>query len=104
MVLDSAGRRANGLYSARMSVDSLWKVGRKRGWWTGVKGGDLWVLVAGMAVVGAVYERDPAAVTDGVTRRVVGGMRGEEWRDRIRKKGSGAGKGSTEEEGLGRRE
>lgn len=77
LVLDRAGARANGLYSTRVSIDSLWKVGRKRGWWKGVKGGDLLVLVAGMAALGAVYDRDPKAVTDGVVRRVARGMRGD---------------------------
>lgn len=87
LVLGPGNARANGLYSVRMSVDSLWKVGRKRGWWKGIKGGDLWVLVAGMAVLGGVYERDPGAVRAGWVRRVLGGLRGEGWSSKLDRKG-----------------
>lgn len=87
LVLEPGSARSNGLYSMRMSADSLWKVGRKRGWWKGIKGGDLWILVAGMAVLGGVYERDPGAVRDGWVRRGLGGLRGEGWSDKLARKG-----------------
>lgn len=83
LVLGPGSARENGLYSVRLSVDSLWKVGRKRGWWKGIKGGDLWVLVASMAVLGSVYERDPGAVQTGWVRRGLGGLRGEGWSDKV---------------------
>lgn len=86
LVLEPGSARANGLYSVRMSVESLWKVGRKRGWWKGIKGGDLLVLVAGMAVLGGVYERDPGAVQAGWLRRGLGGLRGEGWGDKLAEK------------------
>lgn len=46
------------LYSARMAADSLWRSGVKRGWWKGVRGGDVLVFVAALALAGAVYERE----------------------------------------------
>ncbi|ETI22612.1 hypothetical protein G647_06688 [Cladophialophora carrionii CBS 160.54] len=47
---------ANSLYAARMSVDSLWKVGIKHRWWKGIRGGDVWVFVASLALVNVVYD------------------------------------------------
>lgn len=76
-ILDPVSARANSLYSVRASVDSLWKVGRKRGWWRGMKGGDLVVLVLGMAVVGGLFETDEGAIRDGVVRRLVRVLRGD---------------------------
>ena len=75
-ILDPVSARANSLYSVRASIDSLWKVGKKRGWWRGVKGGDLVVLVLGMAVLGGVSEIDEGAIRDGVVRRLVKSLRG----------------------------
>ena len=46
----------NSLYAARTSVDSLWKVGVKRRWWRPVKGGDVWLFVASLAVYNIVYD------------------------------------------------
>ncbi|OAP60109.1 hypothetical protein AYL99_05111 [Fonsecaea erecta] len=47
---------ANSLYAARTSVDSLWKVGVKRRWWRGIRGGDVCVFVAALALVNVVYD------------------------------------------------
>lgn len=58
-------------------MDSLWKVGVKRGWWKGVKGGDVWLFVAALAVINAVYTKDSGAIKGGAVRRVVAGLRGE---------------------------
>jgi len=69
------------MYSARASLDSLWKVGRKRGWWKGIKGGDVLVFAASLAVVGAVYERDRKAIAGGMIRRGVRVLRGDSWND-----------------------
>jgi hypothetical protein len=73
--------RAEFLYSARTSIDSLWKVGRKRGWWKGVRGGDVWLFVVSLMVVNCVYERDPRGLRSGVMRRGVSSLRGEGLRD-----------------------
>lgn len=69
------------LYSARTSVDSLWKVGVKRRWWKAMKGGDVWVFVLALAITGAVYERDAKAIRDGSLRKGVSWIRGTDWRD-----------------------
>lgn len=42
-----------------------------------MKGGDLVVLVLGMAVVGGVFETDEGAIRDGVVRRLVKVLRGD---------------------------
>ncbi|KAI8281264.1 hypothetical protein K4K60_004252 [Colletotrichum sp. SAR11_57] len=69
------------LYSARVSVDSLWKVGVKRRWWRAMKGGDVWVFVMALMVTGVVYERDARAVKEGNWRKGISWVRGEGWRD-----------------------
>lgn len=69
------------LYSARTSVDSLWKVGVKRRWWKAMKGGDVWVFVAALMVTSVVYERDARAIREGHLRKGMSWMRGQGWRD-----------------------
>lgn len=44
------------LYTARTSVDSLWKVGVKHRWWKGIKAGDVWLFVAALALENVVYD------------------------------------------------
>ena len=70
--------------SARSSLDSLWKVGRKRGWWRGVRGGDVWLFVASLMVINAVFERDQRAVRSGFVRRSLSSLRGEGFRDVVK--------------------
>ncbi|KAK3942643.1 hypothetical protein QBC46DRAFT_425775 [Diplogelasinospora grovesii] len=76
-------RRGRGvfLYSARVSVDSLWKVGVKRRWWRAMKGGDVWVFVLALMLTGVVYERDARAVREGNWRKGISWVRGEGWKD-----------------------
>ncbi|KAH7157398.1 hypothetical protein B0J13DRAFT_671221 [Dactylonectria estremocensis] len=69
------------LYTARASVDSLWKVGVKRRWWKSMKGGDVWVFMLALMVTGAVYERDAQAIREGNWRKGMSWVRGEGWRD-----------------------
>lgn len=69
------------LYSARTSLDSLWKVGVKRRWWKAMRGGDLWVFVLALAITGAVYEKDVRAIREGNWRKGVSWVRGTSWRD-----------------------
>ncbi|KFA65310.1 hypothetical protein S40285_02708 [Stachybotrys chlorohalonatus IBT 40285] len=69
------------LYTARVSVDSLWKVGVKRRWWRAMKGGDVWVFVLALMVTGVVYERDARAIREAPWRKGVSWMRGEGFRD-----------------------
>ncbi|KAI9723072.1 MAG: hypothetical protein M1828_004320 [Chrysothrix sp. TS-e1954] len=80
--LERKDGRGQFLYSARMSLDSLWKVGRKRGWWKGVRGGDVVLFAASLALVNMVYEREPRAVDSGLLRKTLGSLRGEGWVDR----------------------
>lgn len=77
-LLERKNGRGNFLYSARMSIDSFWKVGKKRGWWRGFKGGDVWVFVVGLGVLNAVYEVDREAVRGGGVRMGVEWLRGDE--------------------------
>jgi hypothetical protein len=70
------------MYSARLSMDSLWKVGVKHGWWKGVKNGDILLFVTSLAIINAMYELDPKAVSGGILRKGLGMLRGEGWVDR----------------------
>ncbi len=76
--------RSEFLNGARSSLDSLWKVGKKRGWWRGVRGGDVWLFVGSLMVINAVYERDARAIRSGMVRRGVSGIRGEGLRDYVK--------------------
>lgn len=89
--------RANFLYSARLSVDSLWKVGRKRGWWRGWRNGDVLLFAASLALVDLVYEVRPGAVQGAMVRRAMGVLRGEGALDRAEEGKQKA--GGEEEEG-----
>ncbi|RMZ79332.1 hypothetical protein DV737_g3427, partial [Chaetothyriales sp. CBS 132003] len=72
---------ANTMYAARASADSLWKVGVKRKWWRPVKGGDVLLLVAAMAVYNIVYDlgrqREDLAVSKDRSMRIVKFLRGD---------------------------
>lgn len=73
--------RAIFLSSARVSVDSLWKVGVKRRWWRAVRGGDVCVFVLALMLTGVVYERDAGAIRGAGWRKGFSWVRGEGWRD-----------------------
>jgi hypothetical protein len=76
--------RAEFMNSARSSLDSLWKVGKKRGWWRGVRGGEVWLFVGSLMVINAVYERDNRAIRSGFVRRGLSSLRGEGLRDFVK--------------------
>ncbi|KAK4495835.1 hypothetical protein PRZ48_013103 [Zasmidium cellare] len=80
--------RDNFMYSFRLSVDSLYKVGKKRRWWRGVKNGDVLVFVMSLAVINFVYEARSEAVVGGLNRKLASMMRGEGWKDVCAKKKS----------------
>lgn len=69
------------LYSARVSVDSLWKVGIKRRWWKAMRAGDVWVFVLAVMITGMVYERDAQCVREESWRKGISWMRGQGFRD-----------------------
>ncbi|CAK7271443.1 hypothetical protein SEPCBS57363_004623 [Sporothrix epigloea] len=70
------------LYSARASLDSIWRVGAKRRWWRPAsQGADVLVFVASLMLAGAVYERQASAVREPTWRKGMSWVRGEGWRD-----------------------
>ncbi|KAF2025273.1 hypothetical protein EK21DRAFT_76871 [Setomelanomma holmii] len=95
--LDRKNGRANFLYSARMSIDSFWKVGVKRGWWRGVKNGDVLLFVLSLATINGLYEVSPRSISSGVARKGLGVLRGEGWVDRAALPREGRAKADTEE-------
>lgn len=100
------GERSNFLYSSRISIDSLYKVGKKRGWWRGVKNGDVMVFVASLALLNVVYEARPGAVKGGAVRKGVSMLRGEGWVDKVATstKDGGVEDASVENDGQGGKE
>ncbi|KAK2737356.1 hypothetical protein FQN57_007534 [Myotisia sp. PD_48] len=93
-LLNGASHRSHFLYIFRQAVESGWKVGVKRGFWRGYRGGDLCVLVASWALMGVLLERRPAAVGDATLRKGLGWMKGDGYADpvevRTKKKGKKA--------------
>ncbi|KAL5115769.1 hypothetical protein ACEQ8H_006377 [Pleosporales sp. CAS-2024a] len=81
-LLQRKNGRPSFLYSARMSIDSTWKVGVKRGWWKGIKNGDVLLFVLSMATINVLYEISPESVNSGIARKSLGVLRGEGWLDR----------------------
>jgi hypothetical protein len=75
--LEKDSGRGNFLYCARLSVESAWRVGAKRGVWKGVKGGDVWLLVAAMAVMNVALTRDKEVVRSRIWARIFATLRGE---------------------------
>lgn len=54
----------------------------KRGWWKGVKGGDVMLFAASLALIDTLYETQPKAVRGAMIRKGMGVLRGEGWIDR----------------------
>ena len=69
--------KARSLYVTRASVDSLWKVGVKHRWCRGIKGGDVVVFVAALALLNTIYELQDKAVEDKGMRLLVKMLRGD---------------------------
>jgi hypothetical protein len=80
--LERKSGRSTFLYSTRMSIDSLWKVGVKRGWWKGIKNGDVLLFALSLAFLNVTYEVSPHSVDSGAIRKGLGMLRGEGWVDR----------------------
>ncbi|PBP18992.1 hypothetical protein BUE80_DR010132 [Diplocarpon rosae] len=55
-----------------------------KGWWNGVKGGDVWIFVASLVACNVVFERDAKCVNSGMVRRSLGFLRGEGLADRVK--------------------
>jgi len=73
--------RGEFLYGMRASIDSLWKVGKKHGWWRGIRGGDVWLFVGSLMVINVVYERDARSLRSGFVRKGISFNRGEGFKD-----------------------
>lgn len=99
--LERKASRSNFMYSARLSLDSLWKVGVKHGWWKGIRNGDVLLFAASIALINATYEVNPKAIQGSVVRKGLGILRGDGWVDRAVVKGQGkqAEKGEAETAG-----
>jgi hypothetical protein len=54
----------------------------KRGWWRGVKNGDVLLFTLSLATINVLYEISPRSVNSGVARKGLGVLRGEGWVDR----------------------
>lgn len=88
-----SGGRGAWLYALRLALVSAWGVARKRhvvGKWKGV---DVAVFVAALAVIGAVFERDPQAVGGSAIRAVLVRLRGKRREELPRERGRGREKG-----------
>lgn len=79
-----------------MSIDSLWKVGVKKGWWRGIKNGDVLLFVVSLATVNVLYEVSPRTVNSGVARKGLSVLRGEGWVDRAKLPREGKAKADDE--------
>jgi len=75
--LEKDAGRSNFLYSLRLSLDSTWKVGVKRGWWKGVRSGDVWLFAASLAALNVFYTKDRECVPGIAAKTVCSGLRGE---------------------------
>lgn len=69
--------RAEILYSTRAAVESWWKIGKRRGWWKGIKGGDVAVFVLGLAILNASFERNRSHMDASLVAKALRSLRGE---------------------------
>jgi hypothetical protein len=67
----------NSMYAARTSVDSLWKVGVKRRWWKPVKGGDVYLFVAALALINTCFDVGGQSVSKDRTMLLIKVLRGD---------------------------
>ena len=74
--VDRKGGRGHFLYSTRLSIDSMRKVGVKRGFWKGFDGGDIALFTAGLAILNVIFEKRKESM-EGVMGKGVGWLRGE---------------------------
>ena len=87
--LERKAGRGTFMYSARSSIDSLWKVGVKKGWWKEGKNRDVLVFVSSLMLLNTIYEINPGAISSGVVRKTLAMLRGQGWIDTLKKPGDG---------------
>ncbi|KAF2673556.1 hypothetical protein BT63DRAFT_159864 [Microthyrium microscopicum] len=80
--IDRKNGRGNFLFSTRLSLDSMWKVGVKHGWWKGVRDGDVLLFTASLVAMQVIYELDPKAVNSPMIRKTLSLFRGDGFIDR----------------------
>ena len=93
--------RSNFLYSARVSIDSLYKVGKKRGWWRGLRNGDVLLFVTSLAMINLAYETQPTSISGAALRKGLSSLNGQGWVDKAKSSSEDEGKkseGSVEKE------
>lgn len=78
-----ANNRSTALYFFRAAIDSAWKTGVKRGFWKGVKGGDLWIVVLSWAVLGTILESYPEAIEGRGIQKGLAWLKGEGFADPV---------------------
>ncbi|ETN43437.1 uncharacterized protein HMPREF1541_02596 [Cyphellophora europaea CBS 101466] len=67
----------NSMYAARTSVDSLLKVGEKRRWWRPVRGGDVYLFVAALALINVCFDVGRDSVGKDRSMLVIRVLRGD---------------------------
>lgn len=67
----------NAMYTARTSIDSLWKVGVKHRWWRGIKAGDVLVFTLALAALNMLYDIQRETFASNRTMAAVRLMRGD---------------------------
>ncbi|PGH21403.1 hypothetical protein AJ80_03320 [Polytolypa hystricis UAMH7299] len=81
MFLARGANRGASLYFLRMAIDSAWKTGEKHRLWRLWKGGDLCVIVASWALIGALLDNRPDAVDAKGFRKMLMWVRGDGYID-----------------------
>lgn len=82
--------RSEFMYSMRASILSCWQIGRKRGWWKSLPGGDILVFIVGLATLNVIFECDKGrgVVNSWMVRSVLSGARGYGWNGTVIEKKS----------------
>ncbi|EST09712.1 Transmembrane protein [Kalmanozyma brasiliensis GHG001] len=70
LAVPKARRAQLGSYVTRQSLDAAWGVGKRRGWWNGVRQGETVLLALGLATLTSLYETRPEAVESSVRKSI----------------------------------
>ena len=65
------------LYALRTSLESLWKLNAKKGYWKQGKNGDVWLAIAGLMLLNGIYDYNVDALSSGIFRRGIKIARGD---------------------------
>ena len=64
-------------YATRTSLESLWKLNAKKGYWKQGKNGDVWLAIGGLMLLNAIYDYNVDALSSGLFRRGLKIARGD---------------------------